>query len=55
MKITFFCPDELADKIKNEADLKKISQSLLIRVAVENYLNAIEKQKEWLKLALTKS
>lgn len=54
MKLTFFCPDELANEIKKEADLKKISQSLLIRIAVENYLITIEKYKEWLKLAQIK-
>lgn len=49
-KISFMIDQEAASKLQAIADEKKVSQSELIRKALENYFITIEKQNEWLKL-----
>lgn len=53
-KISFMINQEAASKLQAISDEKKVTQSELIRMALENYFITIEKQNEWLKLALIK-
>ena len=45
---------EAASKLQAISDEKKVSQSELIRTAIENYFITIEKQNEWMRLVQIK-